>query len=331
MPSIILCIRVLTSCIFVWLLAGSANADDTNTKRTFEFEYGAAVTGLTTDSPIRVWIPIATTNAHQQIELLDSNTPSKLSIGIEKKYNNRIGYFETSANNDGKFSFNVKYRVTRSQAKSAGPTKLTEVEKQVFLSSNRLVPVDGRPAELIKQVDFQGADTRGVARRLYDVVESHMKYDKSKPGYGTGNSTWACDSRTGNCTDFHSLFISLSRSRKIPARFEIGFPIPSDQTEGAIGGYHCWAWFYDTAAGWTPVDISEADKHPEMKEFYFGNLSKDRVAFSTGRDIELVPKSQAGPLNYLVYPYIEVNGEPMEKKHVDFRFQFKNVDVTNAK
>ena len=151
-----------------------------------------------------------------------------------------------------------------------------------------------------------------------------MKYDKSQPGYGNGDAVWACDSKTGNCTDFHSLFISLARSSSIPARFEIGFPLPNDKTAGTIGGYHCWAWFHADGKGWTPVDISEADKHPELKDYYFGKLSADRVSFSIGRDIVLVPKSDAKPLNYFVYPHVEVDGKPWPKEKIKMSFSFKD-------
>src|SRR3712207_7840796 len=45
--------------------------------------------------------------------------------------------------------------------------------------------------------------------------------------------------------------------------------------------YHCWAAFAPAGRGWVPVDISEADKHPEMTDYYFGNLTADRDLKST--------------------------------------------------
>ena len=85
----------------------------------------------------------------------------------------------------------------------------------------------------------------------------------------------------------------MARSQRIPARFEIGFQLPADKQSGEVPGYHCWSDFYVNSIGWVPVDISEANKNPKMKDYYFGNLTEDRVTFSTGRDLELVPK-QAG-------------------------------------
>jgi hypothetical protein len=32
--------------------------------------------------------------------------------------------------------------------------------------------------------------------------------------------------------------------------------------------------------------------------------------FSTERDLQLVPQQEAGPVNFLIYPYVEVDGRP---------------------
>jgi hypothetical protein len=72
------------------------------------------------------------------------------------------------------------------------------------------------------------------------------------------------------------------------------------------------------------VDISEADKHPEMKDYYFGNLSADRVLFSTGRDLELVPKASHSPLNFFIYPHIEIGGEQLPSEQIELRMTFED-------
>src|SRR5438067_4218492 len=54
-----------------------------------------------------------------------------------------------------------------------------------------------------------------------------------------------------------ALPICMMRAAGIPARFEIGFPLPEDQHDGTVPGYHCWAEFYVEPYGWIPVDASE--------------------------------------------------------------------------
>ncbi len=95
--------------------------------------------------------------------------------------------------------------------------------------------------------------------QIFYVVEE-MRYMKFGKGWGQGDPVHACDSGTGNCTDFHSYFIALARTVDIPARFAIGASIPSARNEGRISGYHCWAEFYAEGKGWQ-VDISEGDKY----------------------------------------------------------------------
>ena len=174
-------------------------------------------------------------------------------------------------------------------------------------------------------------DARGVAERslrftykvtisgLFDLVARHMKYDKSRPGYGNGDALWACGSRFGNCTDFHSLFISLARASALPARFEIGFSIPTEPGEHHIAGYHCWAYFLANGQ-WIPVDISDYDKKSGSLDEFFGKLSADRVAFTTGRDLILEPAQNGEPLNFFIYPHVEVNSQVWPRDRVVTEF-----------
>ena len=191
-----------------------------------------------------------------------------------------------------------------------------------FLEPDRLVPIDGKIKELADENTRGKQGTVEKAHALYDYVFQTVRYDKSGTGWGRGDSLWVCDARHGNCTDFHSLFISLARAEGIPARFEIGFPVPSG-TEGTIPGYHCWAEFYVNGRGWVPVDISEAWKDPRKHDYFFGSLDANRVQFSVGRDLTLQPKQEGGPLNYFIYPYVEVDGKPFEG--IEKRFSYQEV------
>ena len=143
---------------------------------------------------------------------------------------------------------------------------------------------------------------------MYDYVIDNMRYMKHGD-YGHGDAVYACDTRTGNCTEFHSFFISLARSVDIPARFAVGASIPSDRNEGGIDGYHCWAEFY-AEGKWWPVDISEGNKYTALATYYFGRHPANRIEFSRGRDLNVAPAPQSGPINFLAYPLLEIGGEP---------------------
>ena len=160
------------------------------------------------------------------------------------------------------------------------------------------------------------------ARAIYEDVIRRMSYDKTAPGWGRGDTVRACLLGKGNCTDFHSLFISMAHAAEIPARFKIGLTIPGEAT-GEIPGYHCWAEFYEEGKGWRPIDASEAWKYPARKEVYFGNFDTNKFLISVGRDIDLVPKQSGPPVNIFFYPYVEVDGK--EWNGVKTSFQFKNL------
>jgi transglutaminase-like putative cysteine protease len=295
--------------------------------RNFEFTYAGSAINLKPGSKVRVWLPLPHSTEYQQIEVKSHSLPKQAKVTSDEKYNNCMIFFEAASPKSGRLDFSITYDVVRAEVK--WPTRegrdLLESERKLFLAPNSRVPVGGRPVELLQGLKLPSRQ-KDLGRALYDRVESHMKYDKSKPGYGTGDAVWACDSRFGNCTDFHSLFISLARSQGLPSRFEIGFPIPDKRGQGKIGGYHCWAFFYANNLGWIPADISEADKNPEMKDYFFGNITENRVAFSVGRDLNLVPKQAGPPLNFFVYPHVEVDGKEWPKEHMEKRFSYRDVN-----
>jgi hypothetical protein len=77
-----------------------------------------------------------------------------------------------------------------------------------------------------------------------------------------------------------------------------------------------------------PVDISEAWKHPEKRAYFFGAHDDNRVQFTMGRDLRLSPSQDGEPLNYFVYPYVEVGGKPYP--NVATAFSFADVEAPTA-
>jgi transglutaminase-like putative cysteine protease len=197
-----------------------------------------------------------------------------------------------------------------------------------WLEPDRLVPIGGAIRELAEDVTRARTTPLARARAIYDYSVSTLKYDKSGTGWGRGDIYYACDVKRGNCTDFHSVFTGFARALGIPARFEIGFPLPADRSEGEIAGYHCWAQFWLDGFGWVPVDASEANKNPSRREYFFGAHDEHRVLLTTGRDIRLEPPQKGAPLNYFIYPYAEIDGK--QAANVGKRFSFKDVKTATT-
>jgi transglutaminase-like putative cysteine protease len=291
--------------------------------RTFRFTYAATVTDLKPGELARIWLPIPPSNEEQQVEIVEKDLPVAGRIQTAKPHGNRILFLEAKTNEKGAIPVRMVYRVKRRELTRDRPIKGSEDAEELarLLEANRRVPITGKPLELLRGKKVP-TDEMEAARFLYDIVNQHMRYSKEGSGWGNGDSVWACEKGRGNCTDFHSLFISLARAQHIPAQFEIGFLLPSKRGRGEIEGYHCWAKFRLPSGIWMPVDISEANKEPQLSNFYFGNLTADRVAFSVGRDLTLVPRQAGQPVNYFIYPYVEVEGKEYPLEKIQRRFSF---------
>src|SRR5580700_3132972 len=321
---------VLSSLFLVF--APSVFAQDS---RHFTFHYAFTVRNLPAGKNVRIWIPAAQSDAYQEVKIISAQGDLPLKKTSESRFGNQIYFAETFESTQPELHFDVEYDVTRHERIALGPTvphlvaaSLSSAEKQQDLQPDVLVPVTGLPADLAAKVTQGLNQPLDKARAIYDYVFTTMRYDKTGTGWGHGDVLYACDAKKGNCTDFHSLFIAMARSQGIPARFEIGFPLPPDKHSAEIAGYHCWADFYIDGKGWIPVDISEAWKHPEKRDYFFGSHDVNRVQFSMGRDLRLNPAPDGKPRNYFVYPYVEVDGQ--EYPNVSLAFSFADAGIATA-
>jgi transglutaminase-like putative cysteine protease len=304
-----LTVRSLSAVVLFLPLALAAGAQSKS--RHFELDYSFTVRITDPGKPLDVWFPIAQSDKFQQVKITGKAGDLPLQETTEPEYGNKMFYAHADKANRAEYHFTVKYDVVRLEHLAAvaveHPASTRELAR--FLEADKLVPITGKPAELAAERVKPGMTDLEEGRAFYDYVFSTMKYDKTGTGWGKGDTLWACDAKRGNCTDFHSVFISMARSQKIPARFEMGLSLPEGQNSGQIAGYHCWAEFYTRERGWFPVDISEAWKHQEKKDYFFGAHDVNRVQFTLGRDIELRPKQHGDRVNYLIFPYVELGGE----------------------
>ena len=274
----------------------------------FLFEYEYKIPPLAPGDQVAIWLPLATSDAFQDVSSKTSASGLTLVPGSAAKFGNHFQYTKADATAAGK-AITISYNVTRKEksAYAAGE----EVHDPAYLQSEPLMPLNERFKKLALEITKGKTTAEDKGRAIYDYVLKEIKYDKSGTGWGRGDAVYACDSKTGNCTDFHALFIVLARSVGIPARFAIGFSIPNQGAAGPIEGYHCWAEFA-AKAKWIPVDISEGWKDQTAKDYYFGHHPANRFQLTQGQQIELVPASSQGPLAFLVHPYVEINGKTVK-------------------
>ncbi len=325
--------RSLTALLLVFLSLPSLAQQE----RHFNFHYTFTVKNVSAGERVRVWIPLAHSDAWQDVKVTSQSGDLPVKQVPQPRDGNQVLYAEIGKADKAEYRFAVDYDIVRREhveLVNGRPTPraysqlIGTGEMAQYLEPDRLVPVSGVPAQLAAEQTKGAATTLEKAKDIYEYVFRTMKYDKSGTGWGHGDTLWACDSKHGNCTDFHSVFISMARSQKIPARFQIGFPLPADKSSAEIPGYHCWAEFYLDSVGWVPVDISEAWKHQEKHDYFFGAHDVNRVQFTQGRDLKLAPAQDGAPLNYFVYPYVEVGGK--EYPNVSIAFSFEDVNAKAA-
>jgi hypothetical protein len=319
-------------CVGINSAVAKPSVDASSASRVIFFDYHVDIPAVSPgEGPINIFLPLAVSDEHQEVLKREIKTSIKGEIKQEKTYGNTFWTAKID-HTDGKvLPITVSYEVRRSvfqqkELELLGGLLLSNEELEqnaLYLKANKRVPVKGSLIEKV-QKDLPKTDSNAPSvrsRAIYDYVVDNMEYKKVGSGWGNGDTYWACNEKYGNCTDFHALYTSLARAEKIPARFEIGFPFPSDRAEGKIGGYHCWVTTLLPKVGWTPIDASEAKKHPEKRELFYGTHPADRIKFTQGRDLELGEGHTSGPLNYFIYPHVEIAGKAVPKVPTEFSFR----------
>lgn len=273
----------------------------------FEFVYG--VTLPTMDKAARMWLPIPVSDTYQTVEELSIKAPGTRTMLDDAEHANKVLLLDLTPEDSGA-TIEMRFAVKRLE-KSSYAEELKD--PQQYLKADLLIPNTKELRDLGMKA-IKGKKTDLIrARALYDHVMDRMSYKKVGDEWGKGDATYACDSRTGNCSDYHSYFIAISRAVGIPARFAVGAAIPSARDDGGISGYHCWAEFY-AEGKWWPIDVSEGDKYSNLSTYYFGHHPANRIELSRGRDLNLSPGPVTGPINFLAHPALEVGGKYVRTK-----------------
>lgn len=316
---------LLTTLITLSALFSFSTASLAGTKsRTFEMTYSASIKPLPrTAKKVDIWIPYPVSDESQQILEMKVESPYPVKVSYDREFGNGIAYLSPPPG-AGTFNIKMTFKVKRKEIRNKRLDKnamITDIidagQFSKYLAPSKYAVINEKVKELARKAT---SGKKGIAQKAkggYDFILENMAYNKKIPGWGKGDVNRLCfnlaegEEGTGNCTDFHSLFGSMMRSIGIPVVFEMGFPLTEgkDQSKAKKGGYHCWAQFYLPGSGWIPVDISEADKAPKNKDYFFGSICENRVRFSRGRDILLEPNQKGERLNYFgPDPYIEIDG-----------------------
>ena len=279
-----------------------------------------------TAETIRLWLPYPVSNENQKIENITiTGNYNYNGIYREGIYGNMIIY--TEWNNPQEYpNLNFSFDIWRTEIVTKNfPNEEGElpIEMQKFLQPTSLAPNTGIVKEVSDEVTEGKTTILSKATAIYDYLVEHGERDPNLSFCGNGDVCKLLQSLRGKCVDFSSVFVALSRTAGVPAREILGTRI--SKNGDITGAYHCRAEFYLPNYGWVTVDPSDVaklmlnenldindSKVVKTRDYFFGAQTETYIDLSTGKDVILNPEQEAGPLNYFVYPYTEINGVALD-------------------
>lgn len=277
----------------------------------------------------RLWLPYPVSNEFQTVEDIKVNgNYAQSGVYTEGKFGNAILYAEwTGADQKPELTFSFKAR--RSEIWRKGFRNSSNVafplEAKSFLYSSSKVPCSGAAKELAKKVTLGKKTPLEKMESIYDYIVENFRRDETIIGCGDGDVNNLIKSKGGKCADIHSVLVAIARSSGVPAKEIFGLRIPLEPEGDMTKAYHCISFFYLPDYGWVPVDASDVlklmlkenltlndQKVKDARFYFFGAQNPNYIEFGTGRDIRLNPSQDGPPLNYFMYPYAEVDGQPLD-------------------
>lgn len=347
--------RMIMTAATAVLAAGCSGSGPSAAPKTASFEVRHELKVAVPEGAkgVKAWFAMPQEDPAQQVTGFKIDCPFPHRVTRDSAGNQAV-YVEVADPSVREFTlietFTIRRREVLSAADASRAGPLTDADRKAHardLAPDANVVIDDRVKAL--SAEIVGSETNPVkaARRIYDWVLVNIDYwvkdPANKKASPVGSTEYCLSTRTGNCTDFHSLWTSLARAAGIPTRMVYGSFLKKElDGKDADQSYHCWPEFYAPGIGWIPHDVAVADifvgdfeltadnaakvrlttadgytaADPRKVDYYFGNLDERRVTWSVGRDLTLEPRQAAGPVNALAKAYVEVDGRPAAESKV---------------
>jgi transglutaminase-like putative cysteine protease len=268
---------------------------------TVTAEKNAAPAGQT----VRAWLPITRSNPFQTDIKLLSSTPT-LKVLAPEDSPIRSAYFEQVAIQDQPTKFQVAYQYTSHGVHFAlrpgqiRPVGLNSELKKFTAEAPHVVFTD-KIKGLANELAGKETNPMLQAKAFFDWIAGNIKYSYAREYSTLTNiSDYCFGNRYGDCGQEALLFITLCRSKGIPARWQTGWShFPGTKT------MHDWTEIYLAPYGWMPVDpwagiyamryctTLKPEEQRELRDFYFGGLDQYRLIANSDHNQLLDPPKQS--------------------------------------
>ena len=323
----------------ILLLTGNVVSADRGEIKRLDIKYTAIVKEIPKNAKtVEIWLPYPQSDRYQEVYNIKVDSPSPATVHYEPEYGNSFLYIKVKNPNEKEIRVTMNYLADRYQAiNKIEPDKVGELDGDItqyrlYLEENQYKAVNKDVKKIAQELMKDKKTYYEKVKAIYDYVYDNMEYDKTAPGFGTGDVGRACTVKKGNCIDFHSLFSAVATAAGIPAREVSNFDLPFGEVAPNYCkvGFHCSVEVLLPNYGWIPLDISHAKKGRGTKEFYFGSLDNFRLQIGHGRNVLLSPPQKGQRLNLVSSePYVEIDGIPYEK--VDKDLVYKDRIIVEAK
>jgi transglutaminase-like putative cysteine protease len=295
----------------------AAAVDDRKVKAlSLRITYKIEILKQPSGKKINIWMPIPPSDREQEVSDLSVRSRISYRETEDASQRNRMFFFSTDKIISGDkiiTSFRIKRHASRVVK------ELSKNPKMYMKPSEWEKWDDDNIAKFVDGLVGNERNPVKIGRKIYDAVIERLSYVHEVCGRGVSAITF--EERMGRCDEFHALFRSMMMYKGIPAKWEQGIILPypsqiqkSGKLEADCINAHSWIKFYIGGNRWMPVDLSEAKRRPDLRDFYFGNLPPNRIKMSEGRGITLNPKQEC-VINTFSYAYAEADGIPLIYGH----------------
>jgi transglutaminase-like putative cysteine protease len=287
---------------------------------------------------VDLWIPYPMSDENQEItDVSVSGNYSVVGVYREGNFGNNMlhaGWEGPAGRRTLTYAFSVSRKEVVTKKFPGREEAIPGREFENFLASTSLGATGGAAKEHAEKITRGRKTTLSKAAAIYDWTVENMYRDPGVKGCGLGEVDALLRKLGGKCADIHSVFVTLARAEGIPAREVFGIRMPKGKEGDMTKSQHCWAEFYLPGYGWVVVDPADVRKAilekkitiqeaQPLREYYFGAVDENRVAFGTGRDLRLNPPQRGEPLNYFMYPYAEADGKPLNEDLYGFNIGYE--------
>jgi len=245
----------------------------------------------TTKANIELWLSKPMESSTQRnIEVIPTIQPARVT---DDSFLNTIWYFNLKPEE----KLEVIFRYSGSKQGEKSPKEISKEERQFFLRSTNLIPVNAKVKEQALAIIGDAKTDLDKAKKLYTYITKKFSYSTHFNERGVFSFI---KRKKGDCGEFAALFCAYCRALNIPAKILYGTWTLKKFSP------HSWSEIYIEGKGWIPVDPSMGRMklyyHPftnltsaiyygalPNKNQYFGSHEGKRFAFSVEPERFLEP------------------------------------------